>query len=381
MGCGGALDSRPAEASRPCARPFDPEFDYFPHRAEIRHASGFGITYGRHWKRIEVDDPAAGEASLKHYLLVVCGGPPPALRGAQLVELPIARVVTTSTTELPHLVELGLVERLVGHDELDWVTSAAVLQRAESGELVEIGSGARLDVERLLALAPDLLLTQSAGGIRNTDLSRLRDAGIAVVLVPSYLETSPLGRAEWIKLTAAFFDLEERAEEVFGPIEKRYLELAQKVAELAHRPTVLTGAALGSTWYVPGGRSFMARLLNDAGASYPWRNDLSSGSLALDLESVVARAAAAEIWLHPSDYPSLQALRVADQRYAAFAAFATGQVWGNDARRGPHGGNAYWEAGSLRPDWVLADLVAILHPELLAEHQMVFHRRLKVGDG
>ena len=139
---------------------------------------------------------------------------------------------------------------------------------------------------------------------------------------------------------------------------------------------VFTGAPIGEVWHVPGGRSFFALLLADAGARYLWADDETTGSLPLHIESVYERALAADVWLHPSTMTSLAELRAFDERFAEVAAYRQGRVYNNDARRGPHGGNDYWETGTARPDLVLADLVEIFHPGLLGDHQLVFHRRL-----
>jgi iron complex transport system substrate-binding protein len=286
-------------------------------------------------------------------------------------------LITTSTTELPHVLALGYGPRLLGHDELDYIVAPELRQRIAAGQLVEVGDGAGLDLERILDVGPDLLLVDSPSRAGDAQLGRLAAAGIGGGAVPSFLEVSPLGRAEWIKLLAYFFDRDSQAEEIFSALAKRYEDLVTLAEGVDRRPRVLTSAPLGGTWYLPGGRSFFARLLRDAGGEYLWAEDARIGSLALDIESVMERGAEAEIWLHPSDWASLAVIRANDPRLVRIAAYANGAVFGNDARMGPAGGNDYWETGGARPDLVLADLIAILHPELLPDHRLYFHRRLR----
>ncbi len=363
-----------------CVDHFDPERDYFPHKVTFRHAEGLAVEYHRHYKLVTVDRPWPGAERALRTLLLQCGTPrPPGYDDAEMIEIPAKTVLTTSTTELPHIVGLGLVDRLLGHDKLDYVSSIEIRRRIDAGQLIEIGSGPLLRFELVVEADPGLLLADSLGESGLDHLDRLRRAGVPVALAPSFLETSPLGRAEWIQHTALYFNREARAAEIFGRVEERYAELAATVRRAlgeGDRPTVVTGGPIGDTWWMPGGRSYLALLLADAGGRYLWASDPTTGSLPLDLESVYERALDADVWLQPGSWGSLEEIRAVDRRLADFAAFREGRVWNYDARLNPRGGNDYWETGTARPDLVLADLVKIFHPELLPDHQLTFHRRL-----
>jgi iron complex transport system substrate-binding protein len=200
------------------------------------------------------------------------------------------------------------------------------------------------------------------------------------VLVPSFLESSPLGRAEWIVVTGLLVGRFDEAVSRFQEVERGYQALAARVAETrdASRPgkTVVTGGPWDDIWYVPGGRSYAARFLADAGARYLWADDDSTGAMPLDIETVYEVAVDADLWLYPSSWRSLAEIAEADERLADFRSFQLGEVYGNDRRTNEFGGNDFWESGVARPDLVLADLVKIFHPEMLPEHELVYHRRL-----
>ncbi len=363
-----------------CVESFDPEVDYFPDKASPRYARRFRVEYHRHYKLVTITEPWQGAEHGLRYLLVQCGTPRPEGFGdATVIEIPAPTVITTSTTELPHMVRLGLVDRLLGHDEFDYVSSPEVRHRIDAGGMIEIGQAPAINVELVLEAAPDLLLADSFGDPEAGLLGRLRALRVPVALVPSFLETTALGRAEWIAYTALFFNRERRAREAFAEVEERYAKLAETVRSSLGdaRPTVFTGAPIGEVWHVPGGRSFFSLLLADAGARYLWADDTATGSLPLHLESVYERALEADVWLHPGAMASLGELRAFDQRFAEVAAFRRGRVYSNDARRNAEGGNDYWETGTARPDLVLADLIEIFHPGLLDNHQLIFHRRLE----
>ncbi len=362
--------------------------DLFPAKVLPRYAQRFRVEYVANYKVVTVSTPWQGQSGTGQgatpstaswqYLLVQCGTPrPPGYPDATVIEVPVKTVITTSSTELPHLDALGLVDRLVGHDEFDYVNSPAVRERIAAGHLIEVGSGAGLDLERVIAASPGLLLADSLGTPEFSPLlSKLHELGIPVVLAPSFFETTPLGRAEWLLFTALFFNREDRAERLIAEVSARYQALAARGRSAEARPTVLTGGPQGDVWYVPGGQSYAALLLADAGADYLWADDPATGSLPLAVESVFARALAADFWVHPSSWRSLDEILSVDRRFAELASVQTGRVFSNDARRNPAGGNDYWETGTARPDLVLADLLHIFHPELLPDHQLVFHRRL-----
>ncbi|MGI9544933.1 MAG: ABC transporter substrate-binding protein, partial [Cyclobacteriaceae bacterium] len=197
-----------------------------------------------------------------------------------------------------------------------------------------------------------------------------------VVLNADYMEETPLGRAEWIKFTAAFFDKEAEADSVFGKIEENYLNLITKVQQLTALPTVYTGIVYGDVWYQPGGKSYAAQFIKDAAGSYVWSHNKESGSLALNFEEVYAQAHGADYWIGVGSYNSLAEIRAQDPRYEKFGAFKEGNVYNYNARIGATGGNEFLELGYARPDMVLADLLHILHPELFPEHQLYFYKKL-----
>jgi iron complex transport system substrate-binding protein len=205
---------------------------------------------------------------------------------------------------------------------------------------------------------------------------KLLEAEVKVAMNSEYMETSPLGRAEWIKFIAMFFNREADADAIFGEMAQQYEALAAEAAGVTEKPTVFTGAPYGDTWYMPGGGSYVAKYLSDAGAEYLWADDESTGSIPLDFESVYERAADADYWLNTSSWMSIDDALAADARYGEFAALKNGMMYNNNARVNENGGNDYWESGVDNPHLVLADLIKILHPDLVPDHEFVYYRQL-----
>lgn len=361
-----------------CVTDYDPAIDYFPEKVTLSDAAGWTIEYFNNYKVITVLNPWRNADVQFRYVLVQCGTPPPTdTDDALVIEVPVNSIVAMSTTQLPHLSELGLLDKLVGVDSFLYINNPDVRKKIEAGELVEIGSGGQVNVEQALDLQPDLIMTYGVGNPEYDTHPKLLEANLKVVLNGEYMETSPLGRAEWIKFTAAFFNREARATDVYDTIARRYREMAAKVRNVATRPTVFTGAPFQDTWSMPGGRSYIAQLLADAGADYLWADDTSTGSQPLSFEEVFERARNADFWLNPGSWQSLSEIEAADERFTRFAAFQNGNVFNNNKRLNENGGNDYWETGVTNPHLILADLIKILHPELLPDHELYFYQQLK----
>ena len=302
-----------------------------------------------------------------------CGTPSPSLPDpVQVIETPVRTVYSGSTTQLPWFTELGVLSALTGAANTAMISDAQVRARVSDGKITEYASGATIDVERVLAAHPDVLLTD---GTENTAYPVLRRAGIPVVAVADWLEADPLAIAEWIKLLGILTDTSARAHEVFGSVAARYHQLTEQARGVA--PTeILYGADFQGTWTVPGAASSSGRLIRDAGGTWPWVSS-PGNSVQLSFEDVVEKARNIPIWLvADNQWTTIADVLRVDPRYRSLAAVNSGQVWNANLAMGPTGGNDFYELGSSRPDLVLADTVAILHPELLPNHTFVFYRQL-----
>lgn len=372
-----AIDANLTDA---CVENYDPQVDYFPEKVEVTHAEGWTVEYFNNYKRVTILTPWQNAEETFEYVLVQCGTPAPeGYEPNQIIEVPVQRFVSMSTTFLPPLETQGLIDRLVAVDTAMFVNTPSVLERFEAGDIAEIGGGGSLgeiNIELLLELEPDLIMTQqfSPG---SGSLSVLQEAGLPTVLNADFVDTSPLGQAEWSKYIALYFNTEALANEAFDGVVERYEELVELAATATERPTVYAASAFQGTWYMPGGDSTVAQLLRDANADFLWADEPGT-SVPLDFEVVYERAAEAEYWVNLNAFwLTLDEALADDERYGDFAAFQNGKVYNNNARSNANGGNDYFETGVANPDLLLADLIAILHPELLPDHELVFYRKLE----
>lgn len=357
---------------------FSPEIDYFPEKVTLAHTSNFAVEYHNNYKVVTIALPYPGATQPAQYVLVQCGTPvPEGYAAEQIVEVPVQTIVTMSTSYLPFLDELGLLDRLVGLDDATYVSNPTVLQMAAEGKLTTIGYGSSVNVEKALELAPDLIMTYGSGAPDYDAFPVLQQAGLKVVINAEWMDASPLGRAEWGKFIALFFNQEAAAENLFTAKVQAYNEYAALAAGVTEKPTVFTGTDYQGTWTVPGGQSFGAAFLRDAGAAYLWADDPSAGSLYLSFEAVFEKAQSADFWLNVGFVGTLADLQAMDPRYTDFAAFQNGNVWNYDARISSNGGNDYFESAVAHPELVLADLIKVFHPDLLPDHELVYYRQVK----
>jgi iron complex transport system substrate-binding protein len=374
-----------------CVTEYDAAVNYFPDDVSMEYAQGFTVEYFNHYKVVTstLPWPGATAADAFQYVLVQCGTPAPeGFEDAQMIEVPVQRVISMSTTYLPALTELDVLDRLIGLDGYSvlYTNAPEVQALIEAGTLVDIGNAPTINVEAALDAEPDLILAYGSGLPEFDAHPVLLEAGIPVALASDYVEESPLGRAEWMKFIALFFNKEAEAEALFNEKVTAYNDLVALTAALplTEKPTVLwdSFSSYGSAWFIPGGRSFVGQLLRDAGAitilgDNPMVVD-EVASVPFDFETVYDAGLEADYWFANAFLTNTLAdLMAQDERYAGFTAVEAGRVYNNDAVVNANGGNDYYESGAANPQLVLADLVAILHPDLLPEHTLRYYRPLE----
>ena len=379
-----ALD---ANLTAGCVSDYDPAIDYFPDKVAVEDAARFTVEYFNHYKVVTVSDAFDGAPGFA-YVLAQCGAPMPDAAdfpaGAQLIEVPSGALITLSTTQLPTLTQLGLLDQLVAVDSGFYISTAEVTDRIAAGQISEVGFGAEINIERVLELEPDLVM--SYGFNPSSDAHPvLLEAGIFTALDTSWRELSPLGRAEWLKFTALFYNREADANALYDEIVARYDAVKELAASVSadERPTVLINTFLGyaDAWFIPGADTYVGQLARDAGGDLLLAEVESTTSQALGFEVVYDGGLDADIWLTETFgvYSGADLLAL-DSRFGDFAAFQSGAIWNNNRDENANGGNNYYEWGLTQPHLVLADLLAIFHPDLLPDHEFAFYQQLETAE-
>jgi iron complex transport system substrate-binding protein len=283
----------------------------------------------------------------------------------------ISRIACLSTTHIPFIKKLGLLHLVSGSGFTDLVVDPDVRRLIESGQIVNLTIGHKLDDEKVFGSQPDIMFVYPYGG---EEYVKFLEAGIGCIQISEYLEKSPLARAEWMKLFGVLLNREREADSLFQEIRNAYLQHMDKVkSSSAERPAVFTGSYDGGFWYMPPGNSFAAALIRDAGGRYIYEDSLSGGNLVYPFEKVLADAHGCDFWgkiIFEKGPLTAEKLTEGDARLQSLKSFQNRNVFYCNAAETDYHGMAV-----LEPEVMLADLIAIFHPEQDTSHVPVYFRK------
>lgn len=351
------------------------------------HAAGFDIR-GKsddHSTLITIRNPWQGAEHVEQHLLMLRGNADvPDDFDGQTVRVPVRRVACLSSSHVALFDALGEVRRIRGVSGIDYISNSHIREHRLCGEVRDIGYDTALDFELLAAMRPDVILLYGVTGENTVMTGKLRQLNIPYMYIGEYLESDPLGKAEWMMVAAELCDCRERGQEVFDGIAARYTAAAQRIRTYveAHYPDIvclpkaLLNTPYRDTWFVPAADSYMVRLIRDAGGDTYTAAGQGNASQPIDLEQAYLWAADADVWLNVGACRSLDELKAQNPRFAALPVVRNRRVYNNDRRRTPAGGSDFWESGSVRPDLVLHDLASILHPQLGGD-TLTYYKRLE----
>lgn len=293
-----------------------------------------------------------------------------------VISVPVKKLIATSTTHVPMIELLNAEATLIGFSNTKYVSSKKTRTHIDNKKIKEVGKEGALNTEIILALQPELIVGFAVNTIPK-EYKTLENAGIPVLLNADWLEETPLGRAEWIKLFGILFDKTEKADSIFNRIEESYLTAKKIAKSVQTQPTVLSGAIMSKgIWNLPAGESFVATFLKDANLEYLWKDTKGKGSLSLSFESVFKKAQNADFWIAPGYFSSKEQMLKNNPHYATFKAFKNGNIYTPVIKKGATGGVLYYELATVRPDLVLKDLIKITHPDLLPNYPLTFFEKM-----
>lgn len=336
----------------------------------LRHASLLQMEEADSFTLVRIADAWHPGQTLATYLLVPREQALPAnLPAGTVVRTPIQRAALTGSVHAALLIDLHADHCIAAMADTAYVVSPRIRQLV-SEKVQNIGSSLQPDLELLQAARPDALFVSPFENAGHGSLERLN---IPLIECADYMETSPLGRAEWMRFYGRLVGQEARADSLFEQVERAYLDVQRQMAKVkTPRPTVMCDLRTGATWYQPGGASTMGRFITDAGGQYLWADRNESGSLPLDLESVYARAAQADIWLVKYGQArsiSYRQMAADCAQYQHFKPWKTKHIWACNTFKTP-----FYEEVPFHPERLLIELAAIFHPnDLQVEHCHYYH--------
>ncbi|OEK08708.1 ABC transporter substrate-binding protein [Flavivirga aquatica] len=346
-------------------------------KVNIKYAKGFKITHYKTYKEILVTSPWPKSEETYRYIIVEKEQDIPKHNDKDvIIKTPIEKIVVMSTTNIPALEYLGIENKLVGFPNTKFISSPKTRTRIDKGEIKDLNNDLELNIELLLDLQPQLVIGFSING-NNKKLDQVEKLGIPVVLNGSWTEEHPLGRSEWIKFIAAFFNKDKEADSIFNTIESNYLKVKATALKAKEKPIVFSGSMFKDVWNIPGGHSYFAKYLEDANTNYLWKDNKDNGSLHLNFENVLSKGQKAELWIGAGSFKSKAHLIEQHKGYSYFDAFKNNKIYTYTNKVGPKGGLLYYELGPVRPDIILKDIINIAHPGLLTDYESFFFKRLE----
>jgi len=341
----------------------------------ISHAKGFQIDHFSHYTKVTLHNPWTNDNKpyAVYYLYKNDSTLLPA--GGIKLKIPLGSLAVNTFSYFAFLSLLDEGDAITGVTDGFRIYHPDILRKLDTGEITDLGDPFHPNVEKTMALKPQAVIN-SAYAQRDNYSERLIDAGFPMIYSLEWMENSPLARAEWIKLIAAFFDKEAMADSIFTGIENRYLQLREKIKNVAQQQSVMGGDMFQGTWYVPGGKSFNATLFRDAQLDYRYKNNKESGSIGLDIESVLTQFGKADYWFG-CEADTYAGLVEKDAKYLLLESVKKRQVFNNHNRTTPSGGNDYFESAIANPDLVLSDLVKAAYPEILPLYSFTYIKPLE----
>lgn len=345
----------------------------------IKSAERLKLEKENGYTKVTVVNPWQGAKGINQpYFLVKRGSElPEGIDTSSVITVPIRKIICMSTTHIAMISALGEEKSIVGVSGTGFPYSKTLNESIEKGLVADVGYEANLNKELILTISPDLVMMYGIGSESNSYIGKIKELGIEVLFNADYLETDPLGKAEWIKLFGALYCKESLADSIYNSEVEIYNKVKSFISgNTADRPKVLLGLPFRDIWYISPGNSFISKLIEDAGGDYLWKNTKSSVSMPYGLENVYINALLADYWLNIGTVKSKDEISVVDPRLNDLPCFKKGNLYNNNKRLTMNGGNDYWESGALYPHLILNDIAAILHPEMFPEYELFYYRRI-----
>lgn len=326
------------------------------------------------FKKMEIRNPWDTTCLLQTYLLVDKTKEIPAnCPDGVVVRVPLEKSAVFTTVHCSLIEELGAVNSISGICELEYITNPNIISLTQSGKIVDFGSSMSPDIEKIITVSPDAILLSpfnNSGGHGGLD-----KLGIPIVECADYMESDPLGRAEWIKLYGMLFGKESEADSIFSKVTETYTQIEKEAQqETGSHPSLLYGLDNGGSWFIPGGKSYMAKMFASAGANYIFGETTHSGAEPFAFETVYDKGCNADIWL-------ILGTEVADktykdlQRFSNFKSYKEKRVYACNTTK-----TSFFDEIPFHPERLLKDLYVIFHSEKYGDVNEYLHYYRKLAE-
>jgi len=302
------------------------------------------------------------------FLLLPAGRKAPAgYENVPTIAVPVKRAAILSVTFGALMRPLNALDLVVGSGTVESELYIDDLKkRYESGQIKYVGGGAMSspDFEAIQLLKPDVVFVSTGYPDAVNYYNELKSMGLTTVVINDYLETDPLARLEWIKVLGALTGKDKEADAYFTTVEKRVNDLQAKVAVSSFSPGVLWTSIFMGTAYVSGADSYVAKWVAMMGGRYLFDDLAGSGASSISLEELYARGKTADVFIYASTPPYINSIKevvtngpvLADLPLVKHGKVYCMQPW-------------FYQVAD-KPDEILQDLAAMMHPDLFPGYQL-----------
>ncbi|MDD2636402.1 MAG: ABC transporter substrate-binding protein [Bacteroidales bacterium] len=342
---------------------------------ENDYAQGFEISEISEGYILNVKDRLNNENQKCNYLLSSENNL--ASANTTIIQIPVSKVVCLSTTHCAFISQIGKAATIKGVSGVNYLYNGELRDKIQIGEIAELGYGNQINLEKIISLNPDVIF---AYGIDNSSIAgyeKLKGIGIPIIFVSDFLENTPLGRMEWIKFFACFYDNLDFANEYFDSVKNNYLSIKDSITRKGKTsPEIILNLPWKGTWWVPGADSYMVKLIEDAGGVYKMTDKQDYESVALTVEEIFAVSQTADFWLNPNAITQKSEILNIEPRLVNFAPVNRARIFNNNNRLNVYGGNDFFESGIIHPDIILNDLYHIFYG-MDSSYNLYYYREIK----
>ena len=298
------------------------------------------------------------------------------IKDMNVIRTPVKNIVCLSTTHIAFVDMLDETDKITAISGSQYVYNKNLRTRILNNEVKDVGYENALDFELLLKLKPDVVTVYDINGTISPIINKIKKFNIPVIQINEYMESSLLSQAEWLKFFGELFNKRTIANDKFKEVKQNYSNLLKMTDTITDRPKILLNMPWKGTWYIPGGDSNIAQLIEDAGGDYIWKDLDERHNIPLNIEDVYLKARNADIWLNTGQASSIDDIINTDSRLKDFKPVKGGNIFNRINKLSESGANDYMESGTVRPDLILKDMIKILHPHLLPDHEFYFYKKL-----
>ena len=346
----------------------------------VKYAKGFSIESNEHYKKLSILNPWDNYKVYATYYVLKDSIKPPSNENELTFyfhHTPKSIALHTAA-QAATLKALDLESLVKGITDPRFFYEQKYAEKLDKGELIQTSNAVQINKERILLLHPDIVITNGWNTV-NTDHQMLIKMGIPPLFMIEWMETDPLGRAEWIKALGFLFDKEREADSIFKMVKTNYLAIKKQHSGNVIRPTILHGEEYNGVWYVAGGQSYIAKIYTDAGAKYLWKDNDKTGSLPIDVEVVLEKGASADYWFTTFGQNVADIEHIKQEKYSILNSVKNEKIYSNINRTRKMGGNDFWETGNYRPDLILKDITGVLYPNQSPKDSLMFYKKLNLN--